>query len=172
MLQPFVTEEQLKTIASLSSSIESKFLLPYLQVAQEMTVVPLIGIALATELSNQLLSGNTSAQNQVLLNDLILPLQAYKAWELSAPFLSIKAYKKALVKTADPDSQSLSLDEIRFYKASITGFVNYYLQKLFDFLEADAQSTSPVYPLYRTSTTNEPRGTGNATSGFYFRTKI
>jgi len=168
MLQPFVTPEQLTTIASLSSSIETNFLTPYLQVAQDMAVVPLLGTALAQEISDQILSGTTTEANQILLN-FILPFQAYKAWELCTPFLSIKAYKKSLVKPVDPNSEALSIDEIRFYKANITSMMNFYQAQLFNFLEADAQSSNPVYPLYRSSTSTEFRNTGTPTSGFFMR---
>jgi len=169
-MELFVTEEQLRTVASLSSSIEPAFLTPYLKVAQDMAVVPLIGIALATELSNQLLSGTTTPANDALLA-VILPFQAYKSWELASPFLGMKAYKKSLVKPVDPNSEALSLDEMKFYKANITGLVNFYQEQLYDMLEDDAALAVPVYPLYRSTQTNEFRSTGTPTSGFFFKTK-
>ena len=170
MLTPFITEEQVKGIASLSSSIESQFLAPYIMVAQDIAIVPVLGIALSTELSNQILSGNTTTDNQYLIDNYVLLAQAYKSWELATPFLSIKAYKKSLVKPVDPNSEALSIDEIKFYKANITGMVNFYLKQLFDFLELDSLSLNPKYPLYRsTNNPSEFRSEGNATSGFYFK---
>jgi len=173
MLEPFVTDSQLKAIASISDSVEASFVFPYLIVAQDMGTVPIIGLALAQEISDQLASGNTlSAANQYLMDNYVIKYQCYKAWELSAPFLPFRAYKKSYVKPAVDGAEALVLDEIRFIKANITGMMNHYQKALFEFLENDALSAAPIYPLYRTSQTNEFRSEGSPTTGFYFKTKV
>lgn len=172
MMQPFITTEQLQSIAAISDSVETKFLTPFIGTAQAMTTEMILGIALSTEISNQLISGTTTVANQTLLNDYILPQLAYATWSQASPFLGIKAYKKSLVKPVDPNSEALTLDEMRFYKANIDNMANFYKTKLISFLESDANSNSPVYPLYRTTATNEFRSEGGGGSGFYFKNKI
>ena len=167
-MQNFITSDQLKSIAAISDSIETKLLEPFISTTQEMTVVPMLGIALATEISNQLLSGNTSVQNQKLIDEYILPFLAYATWSQAAPFLGIKAMKNALVKTASPNSESLSDDSIRYYKANIDNMANFYKDRLYNYLENDAQLNPSVYSLYR-STNSEFRGTSAPTAGFYFK---
>lgn len=172
MLQPFITPDQLKSIAAISDSIETQFLVPFINTVQDMVVVPVIGVALSTEISNQILSGTTSVANQYLIDNYILPCLAYATWSQASVFGGIKMYKKSLVKPSDPNSDSLTLDEMRFYKANIDNMANYYKSRLYDFLEDDANSSAPVYPLYRTTANDEFRGTGSPQAGFYFKTKV
>jgi hypothetical protein len=171
MQQNFITTEQLQSIAAISDSVETKFLIPFISTAQAMTTELILGIALSTEISNQLISGTTSTANQLLINDYILPQLAYATWSQASPFLGIKAYKKSLVKPVDPNSEALTLDEMRFYKANIDNMSNFYKERLYKFLEDDAQLATPVYPLYRSTADNEFRSTGSPTSGFYMKTK-
>ena len=171
MLQPFITPDQLKGIAAISSSIETDFLTPFILTTQTMTVEPILGIALSTQISNQLISGTTTPQNELLINDYILPFLGYATWSQSAAFLSIKAYKKSLVRPVDPNSEALSDDSIRFYKANIDTMANFFKEKLFKFLEADAQLPQPIYPLYRSTNSEEFRASGQPAAGFFMTKK-
>jgi hypothetical protein len=169
-MQNFITSEQLKSIAAISDSIETKLLEPFIMTTQEMTVIPILGTALSTEISNQLLSGTTSLSNQSLIDNYILPFLAYATWSQAAPFLGIKAMKNALVKTASPNSESLSDDSIRYYKANIDNMANFYKDRLYNFLEADADLKTLIYPLYR-STNSEYKGSGSPAAGFFFKNR-
>jgi hypothetical protein len=171
MTQPFITIEQLKSIAAISDSCEPTFLVPFISTTQAMTTEPILGVALTTEISNQLISGTTTALNLALINDWILPQLAYATWSQASVFGGMKMYKKSLVKPQDPNSESLTLDEMRFYKANIDNMANFYKERLFKFLEDDAAKPTPDYPLYRSTADNEFRGTGTPAAGFYFRTK-
>jgi hypothetical protein len=96
-------------------------------------------------------------------------LLSYATWSQASVFGGMKMYKKSLVKPVDPNSDAVTVEEMRFYKANIDNMSNFYKQRLFDYLEADSCTQIPIYPLYRSTQDNEHRGSGQATMGFYFK---
>ena len=153
-------------------SVETSFLEPFLGTTQTMYVKPLIGIALNSQLEQQVSGQTLSPANLILLNQFICPFMAYKTWSIAVPFLSIKAYKRSLVKPAGTDTTPLSLQELQYYKQNIEDICNHFSTTMIDLLTDDEANGSPNYPLYRVQGQNEKRTLGTNGSGLYFKRKV
>jgi hypothetical protein len=168
----YLTPDQLKAFTPISNSIEVETLYPFLSTVQSMYVVPILGLALSSQLETQVSGGTVSGANQTLLWNYIMPYMAWKTFEQAIPFLGIKAYKRSLVKPAGVDTTALTLDEVKFYRQNVSDIANHYGQSMIDMLQADEMQNNPQYPLYRIQGQNEQRTQASQSNGMYFRKKL
>jgi hypothetical protein len=172
MMTLFLTPDQLKAFTPISNSTEIETLYPFLNTCQNMFVLPILGLALYTQIENQLSGQTITGANQTLLWHYIMPYMAWKTFDMAVPFLGIKAYKRSLVKPAGVDTTALTLDEIKFYKQNISDIANHYSQSMINLLQADEMLPVPQYPLYRVTGPNEQKTFASQSNGMYFRKKL
>ena len=172
MMTLFLTPDQLKAFTPISDSIEVEILYPFLGTVQSMYVTPMLGLALSTQIELQVSGDTISGANRILLWQYIMPYMAWKTFEQAVPFLSMKAYKRSLVKPAGVDTTALTLDELKYYKQNISDIANHYGQSMINLLQADEMLSSPQYPLYRVQGPNEQRTQASSSTGMYFRKKL
>ncbi|GHM98838.1 hypothetical protein WSM22_03280 [Cytophagales bacterium WSM2-2] len=140
-----ITVDDIRENTSISNNIEVDTLQPYISSAEQMHVYKILGVALLTEIKNQI-SGNTLTDlNMTLLNDYIKPLACYATWLEASSFLNYKTTAKGVVKQHSDNSESTTLDEFTFYRSAIKDKVSFCSDSLKNYLKLNAAS----YPLYR-----------------------
>lgn len=140
-----ITVEDIRENTSISNSIEVDTLQPYISGAEQMHCYGILGLALLTEIKNQI-SGNTLTDlNAVLLNDYIKPLCCFATWLEASTFLNYKSTVKGVVKQHSDSSESTSLDEFTFFRSAIKDKVAFYQDELKKYLRINKD----LYPLYR-----------------------
>lgn len=144
----YLTVEDLKEITAIVKTVSAEYLSPFITVAEDMHInESILGTALDSELKSEIENGTLSGNNETLVIHYIQPASAWYCFYEAAPFLSIKAFQKGLVKQASPESTPIDADELKSYRQAILDKATYYRNRLIDYLNTNAT----LYPNYRNS---------------------
>lgn len=159
----YSTTESLKDNTSISSNVDPKSLLPYIQSAELMNVLPIIGVALDSDLKQKIIDNNLTGTSQTLVYEYILPVSAYASWLDSSTFMYSKTTNKGLVHQTSDSSTTIDFETFKQYRQSIKDKLHFFKQRLVNFLE-DNKTT---YPLYRSEDQCEDKDINAGTSGIF-----
>jgi len=155
----FITADELKSVTAISQNTDVNLLTPFITVSEQIHIVPIIGLALTTELQTQIDTVTLTALNEKLLNDYIIPLACWLTFFEASPFLLFRTNNKGLTKNYSETSQPLDRFELSIYKQAINDKCSFYRKQLVDYLNLNKVS----YPLYRPdhiTTTHQTNSTG------------
>ena len=141
----FLTIETLKGFTSISSSVDESLLEPFIGIGEEMNIHPILGVALTSELINQIDENNLSTNNEILVNDFILQASAWCTFLEASTFLTYKTEAKGIVKKSSDNSQPIDRQEFNAFRQSIQDKAVFYKNRLIRHLEENRE----LYPLYR-----------------------
>ena len=157
-----ITVDDIKEVTSISKNIQPDLLEPYILVAEEFYVYPILGQALVSEIKNQL-TGNTLTKDNInLLNGYIKRLVAYGAWEQYLPFSASKTTQKGEQILNSNFSQSVDAQTFSTKRQNLKSQVTIYQSRLQRFLNQN----ETTYPLYRRTCGNSGLTNGYGT-GIY-----
>ena len=139
--------ETLKENTSISNNVDSNSLLPYLQSAEMMHVLPILGTALDSDLKAHIDANTLTGDNYTLVYEYIIPVSAYAAWHDASTFMHIKSTNKGLVHQTSDSSATVDFANLKLYRQSIKDKLTFFEQRLKKFLD-DNKTT---YPLYRSN---------------------
>ena len=117
---------------------------PYYKVAEELWVVPIIGVALYNELIQQVNENNVTELNSTLL----LKIYAYEAIAITfeaLPFCSYHISEVGITKGKSENSDSVSINDVNFISSHLRNQLELLKKYLKKFLDDNAE----LYPLYR-----------------------
>lgn len=142
----YLTIGRIKELTAIVKSVDPTYIEPFIEVGETMHIVPVLGLALDSELKTAIEQGTLSGNNETLVVNYIQPASAWYSFYESTPFLSIKAFNKGLVKQFSDNSTSIDREELRDYRQSILDKAVFYRNKLIDYLN----NNKSLYPNYRT----------------------
>lgn len=117
---------------------------PYYKVAEELWVVPIIGVALYNELIQQVNENNVTELNSTLL----LKIYAYEAIAITyeaLPFVSYHMSEVGITKGKSEWSDSVSINDVNY----ISSHLRNQLELLKKYLKKFLDDNADLYPLYR-----------------------
>ncbi len=157
-----ITTDDLKKLTAISQNMDVELLAPHLLIAQQLYVAPLLGDALYTDILDRFdgVTGLTGA-SLTLYNDYIVPALAYSAWFCAAPFLHFKTQRQGIGTQTSDNQVPVTPEELSLYINRVENLMNYYLNRVTDFLVKDNYVN---YPLYRSEDT--PKSTNKGSSLF------
>lgn len=139
------TIETLKENTSISENVDPKSLLPYLQSAELMHIIPIIGEALDTELKKHITGNTLTGDNHTLVYEYIIPASAYASWLDSSTFMHIKTTNKGLVHQFSDNSNNIDYESFSHYRQSIRDKLTFFERRLKEYLDKNKSK----YPKYR-----------------------
>lgn len=142
-----ISVDDLKENTSISKNIGALFLEPYIGVAEDMHVYDVLGLALKSEILNQITGGTLTGNNYTLVEVYIKPLACYATWLEASPFIAYKTTAKGITIQTSDTSQPITKDDLEFYRQAIRDKVSFYRNRLIDQLK----NNSTLYPAYRSS---------------------
>lgn len=151
-----VTESYIKSITPMSLNVDMKDITPNIIPAQDLYVQPLLG----TNLYNQILlaySGATLSENQITLLNLLQPVAANYALDLTIPFLVWQIKNKGPQSQFGDYSSAIGLDEFSYLRNEIKNRGEYYSQRVIAYL----CENSSEFPLYQNNTNTDVQPTTN-----------
>jgi len=167
-----ITLDELKALSPMSVNVDDDKLINSLLYAQDNYISKALGTPLYNQIIDQVTASTITAANLILLNGNgyafggIRVCLAWYAYWASLTYINYNVTRKGLVKKFDPNSETIGTDDFNIIKSDALTKSETYLRNLIDFLEEDAATDSPVYPLYTTGkndgTTTNPQ---NASSG-------
>lgn len=129
----FISETYLKTITAISSNVDVKDLIPFVEQSQDIHIQDAIGSRLYTTLQTAI-SSNTLNSDQTELLNLIRPCLAYYAMHSALPFINFKIRNVGVVKQNGENTTNADLAEIKFLRNEVKDTAEYYLQRINTYL--------------------------------------
>jgi hypothetical protein len=142
----FISVNTIKERTGLHSNVDDKLILPEIQTAQDMYILPLLGSNLYERLQNGIVANNLNADETTLLDDFVTSTLMYFVLSELPVGLSYQMFNKGIMrKTSDhglnPDMQEL-IDVANRYRSR----AEFYKQRTIKFLRQNAASGK--YPEY------------------------
>ena len=148
-----ISEETLKEMSLIGDNVESQFILPSIELAQEESLEKIVGSKLLRKLKTLVddgsITGSTNSNYKELLDDYITIYLSYKVMsEIQIP-LSIKMRNTGIIQNADEKQINLGRTDIMFVKQFYDDKALGFSKKISNFLCANRQ-LFPEYKSYDT----------------------
>lgn len=135
-----ITAEYLKSICPIHQNVENSKLDPAIMLAQETAIIDVLGTALYNDVI-----ANPSATNNVALLVYLKPALAWTAFCESFYELHYKFSQKGIVKHTGTNEESVDHATLKSIQQEYKGKADFYLQRLTNYLIANASTTFPLY---------------------------
>jgi hypothetical protein len=152
-----ITLTELKELSPMSVNVDDDKLINSLLLTQDQYIQPALGVELYNELVDQVANSTETAANLILLNGnsyafggVRVTLAWFAYWK-SLMYVNYSVTRKGLVKKADANSETITTDDFNIIRSDALNCAEGYLRNLIDYLQLDAESNTPVYPLYKAS---------------------
>lgn len=139
-----INDAYFKSFSPLPFNYNLEEIRPYYKVAEELWVVPIIGVALYNELIQQVNENNVTELNSTLL----LKIYAYEAIAITyeaLPFVSYHMSETGITKGFSDNSTSVSINDVNFISTHLRNQLELLKKYLKKFLDDNAD----LYPLYK-----------------------
>ena len=144
----FTNLNELKKTTPLSGNIDGDKIIEFIKMAQEIHVQQLIGTDLYVKLMNDIQTSSLTGDYETLVNDYIKPVVNHQTFAMYLPFASLIVSSKGVFKHTSENSNDVDSDEVNALTDKYNGYVNYYKQRLSDYLCANSE----LFPEYFTNT--------------------
>jgi len=161
------TVNDLKKLSTISENVDCLLLEPFLNISQEMYVMPILGTALYDDIIAQIDANTVSGNTETLINDYIIPAIAFGSWYSSAPFLLYKTQRNGVLKMSTDTLTPVDPAEMSIYMSKLENLKAFYCNRLEHYL----CENKTTFPLYRASCTKQSNG-GAFYLGWKTKTKV
>lgn len=163
-----ISEKYLKTNSLINDNVDSCYIVPAIETAQELGLQQIIGTKLYTTICRMVddgsITGNTDYK--YLLDTYILPYLTQKVLaDIQIPLFG-KIRNSGIIQSTDMQTQQLSIKDVQYIKNDFETKATFYGNRLVDYLIANCQK----YPEYHQvdTTADMPSGSdGQTLSGIY-----
>lgn len=163
MKSTIVNAELLKQFTSISDNIDCDLLNPFLQIAQEMNIAPILGEDLYNDIVSKYENNAfTGTCDEELYTEYLIPSIGYSALYSAAPFLHWRLQRNGLMKHGTDTLVPVDLDEFTKYSERLDNLKNFYLRRLEKYL----CEHSDCFPLYQAPCNPQSKGVGGIFTSF------
>ena len=132
-----LSEKTLKEDSLINDNVESTYIIPAIQVAQEQGLQQIIGTMLYDKICDMVNNNQVSADYRILLDDYITPYLEYKVMaDIQLP-LSYKFRNLGVNQTVDDHIYTPSLRDTQYLIEYYDNKAKFYSNRLFDYLKAN-----------------------------------
>jgi len=141
----YISASRLKKDTALGESVDENLIMPYILLAQDMHILPIIGTELDNDLKSKIQAGTVSGNDETLLEKYIQPALVQYAFTQLVPFLRLRFVNNAVViMGATEQSSSASYEDLKPVMDTATNAAEFYTQRLIDYL----RNNSALFPKY------------------------
>jgi hypothetical protein len=127
----FVSEEALKNyVSSLNQNVSPESLVPSILLSQDIELQTFLGSTFYFHLQNEILNGTVSENNQFLIDNYISKAVIQFTMVHALPTLNWKIYNKSVQRPGSENSETATLEEIKFLQQEYRNVGNQYMEKL------------------------------------------
>jgi hypothetical protein len=137
-----VTVTQLKAITVIQNNVDAGALEPYLSIAEDLHIRPILGEDLYQNFRQAFDSNSLSPMYETMLA-FITPTMSYYAFYEYLPFSLVKVTNKGLEKKIGNNSESVSIQELTFLRNAVLSYAKAYAKELQDWLENNKEAFLP-----------------------------
>lgn len=141
----YISATRLKKDTALGGSVDDNLIMPYILLAQDMHILPILGTDLDAKLKNLIQTSNLADNYEILVETYIQPALVQFAFSTLAPYLRLRfSNNSVVVMGATEQSSSATYDDIKPLMDTATDAAEFYRQRAIDYL----QNNSSLFPEY------------------------
>jgi len=131
----FISATRLKKDTALGGSVDDNLIMPYILLAQDMNILPVLGTDLYEAIKTKIQGGSLTGDYKTLVETYIQPALVQFAFSTLAPYLRLRfSNNSVVVMGATEQSSSASYDDIKPLMETATDAAEFYRQRLIDYL--------------------------------------
>jgi hypothetical protein len=139
----FISSTRLKKDTALGGSVDDNLIMPYILLAQDMNILPVLGTDLYDKLKSDVQGGSLTGAYKTLVETYIQPALVQFAFSTLAPYLRLRfSNNSVVVMGATEQSSSATYDDIKPLMDTATDAAEFYRQRLIDYLRNNSSSFS------------------------------
>ena len=144
----FISTDRLKKDSALGGSVDDNLLLPYILMAQDRDILPVLGTDLNAKLISDIQGSSLSGAYLTLLQTYIQPALVQFAFATVLPFLRLRMVNNSIVTMSSEQGSSVSHSDLKpLINASIDQ-AEFYRERLIDYIRNNTSS----FPEYSSNT--------------------
>ena len=141
----FISATRLKKDTALGGSVDDNLIMPYILLAQDMNILPVLGADLYEKLKSDVQGGSLTGAYKTLVETYIQPALVQFAFSTLAPYLRLRfSNNSVVVMGATEQSSSATYDDIKPLMDTATDAAEFYRQRLIDYIRNN-QSSFPEF---------------------------
>tara|TARA_Y100001973_G_C5208440_1_gene343445 strand:+ start:5938 stop:6519 length:582 start_codon:yes stop_codon:yes gene_type:complete len=154
----YISANRLKQDTAIGQSVDDNLIMPYILLAQDMNILPILGTDLDNYLKINIIADTLPTDYTTLLRDYIQPALVQFAFVSLVPYLRLRFVNNAVVVMgATEQSSSATYEDLRPVMDTATNAAEFYRQRLIDELTIN----NSLYPQYNTNTGSDLSPTTN-----------
>ena len=157
----YISATRLKKDSAIGGSVEDDLIMPYILLAQDMNILPILGTDLDAKLKSDIQGGSLTGAYKTLVEDYIQPALVQFSFVSLVPYLRLRFVNNAVVVMGATDqSSSASYEDLEPVMNTATDAAEFYRQRCIDYLRNNTSS----FPEYTSNSGSDL----DATTANYF----
>ena len=144
----FVSANRLKRDTAIGGSVDDDLIRPYVYMAQQRWILPVLGTKLYDKISADIDAGTVTGDYETLLNDYIIPSTVQYSFVQLVPFLRLRFVNNAVVVMNSEQSTAATYDDLKPLMDQALDMATFYRERLIDYI----CNNSTLFPEYNTNT--------------------
>ena len=142
----FIAATRLKKDTALGGSVDDNLIMPYILLAQDMNILPVLGTDLYEALKTKIQGDSLTGDYKTLMETYIQPALVQFAFAQLAPYLRLRFVNNAVVVMGGTEqSSSATYEDIKPLMDTATDAAQFYRQRLIDYITDKGSATFPEY---------------------------
>ena len=141
----YISATRLKRDSAMGGSVDDNLMMPYILLAQDMYILPILGTDLDAKLKSEIQADTLAGDYKTLVEDYIQKALVQFAFAELAPFMRLRFVNNAIVIMGSTDqSSSATYEDIKPLIDRAQDAAEFYRQRTIDYLR-DNTSSFPEY---------------------------
>ena len=137
----YISAPRLKKDTALGGSVDDNLIMPYILLAQDMNILPILGTDLDAKLKTEIQADTLAGAYKTLVETYIQPALVQFAFSTLAPYLRLRfSNNSVVVMGATEQSSSATYDDIKPLMDTATDAAEFYRQRCIDYLRNNTSS--------------------------------
>tara|TARA_R100000655_G_scaffold19110_1_gene40097 strand:+ start:177 stop:758 length:582 start_codon:yes stop_codon:yes gene_type:complete len=137
----YISATRLKKDSAIGGSVEDDLIMPYILLAQDMNILPILGTDLDAKLKADIQGGTLAGAYKTLVETYIQPALVQFSFVSLVPYLRLRFVNNAVVVMgATEQSSSATYDDLKPLMDTATDAAEFYRQRAIDFLQNNSGS--------------------------------
>ena len=145
----YISSTRLKKDSAIGGSVDDNLIMPYILLAQDMHILPILGTDLDAKLKSEIQAGTLAGVYKTLVETYLQPALVQYSFVSLLPYLRLRFVNNAVVVMGATDqSSSATYDDLKPVMDTATDAAEFYRQRMIDYLRNNTSS----FPEYSSNT--------------------
>ena len=142
----YISATRLKRDTALGGSVDDNLIMPYILLAQDMYILPILGTDLDAKLKSDIQASTLTGDYKTLMEDYIQKSLVQFAFAELVPFMRLRFVNNAVVVMGSTDqSASATYDDLKPVMDRAKDAAEFYRQRTIDYLRDKGSASFPEY---------------------------